>query len=293
MMKMALWLTAGLLLANVSLAGQVIDETHEVNADALVTISNIKGKVSIMAGASNQVQITGTLGNGVRELSINGGGDRLDIEVMHPRNSRDVQSTVLRLLVPEGVSVEVETVSADVEVTGVQGEDIEVETVSGDVEVEAEPGRIEVTTVSGDIGIKSESTRTELGSVSGDIDVVGLNGELGVTTVSGELLISTGNLSRAHFESVSGDMEIDASLESQANLSISSLNGDIELFLPEKLSARCEVETFSGNIRSDRGQVNKAEYGQQKSLSFRAGDGSGRIEIESFSGDVRIQSGVK
>ena len=88
-------------------------------------------------------------------------------------------------------------------------------------------------------------------------------------------------------------MEIDVNLELQANLSISSLNGDIELFLPEKLSARCEVETFSGDIRSDRGQVNKAEYGQQKSLSFRAGDGSGRIEIETFSGDVRIQTGVK
>ena len=82
-------------------------------------------------------------------------------------------------------------------------------------------------------------------------------------------------------------------MDQRANLSISSLNGDIDLFLPVKLSARCEVETFSGDIRSDRGEVRKADFGQSKRLSFQAGDGAGRIQIESFSGDVRIQSGVQ
>jgi DUF4097 and DUF4098 domain-containing protein YvlB len=152
---------------------------------------------------------------------------------------------------------------------------------------------VELTSVSGDLDLKSRSGRTEMTSVSGDIDAVGVTGEVTMNTVSGEMLVSTGALSRAHFESVSGDMEIDANLEQRANLAISSLNGDVELFLPEKLSARCEVETFSGSIRSDRGEVRKAEYGQQKSLSFRAGDGTGRIQIESFSGDVRIRSGVQ
>ena len=208
-MKMAKWFGLGLLLANVALAGQPIDERREVNANALIRISNTKGKVSIGAGASAEVQITGTLGDGARELSLSGGGDRLEIEVKHPRNSRNVQATVLKILVPEGSSVEVETVSADVDVNGLQGEAIEIETVSGDVEIKAEPKRVEVTTVSGDIGLKTQAGRTELGTVSGDVDAVGLTGELNVTTVSGELLISAGALSRAHFESVSGDMEID------------------------------------------------------------------------------------
>ena len=240
-MKMAIWLTVGLLLANAALAGQPIDETYDVNADALITISNVKGKVSIAAGSSKEVQISGTLGDGVQELSVSGGGDRLEIEVRHPRNSRHVQATVLKLLVPVGSSVEVETISADVDVSGLQGDAIQIETISGDVGVEAEPNRLELTTVSGDIELKTQAGRTELATVSGDVDAVGLTGELNVNTVSGDLLISTGALSRAHFESVSGDMEIDTNLEPQAALSISSLNGDVELFLPEKLSARCEV----------------------------------------------------
>ena len=291
--KKAIGLSVGLLLTSAALAGQSIDETHSVNANALITISNIKGKVSIVAGSTNEVRITGTLGNGVGELLVSGGGDRLEIEVRHPRNSRQIQATVLKLQVPKGSSVEVETVSADVVINNLQGDAIEVETISGDVEIEAESDRVQVTTVSGDIELKTRAGRTELATVSGDIDAIGMTGELNATTVSGDFSISTGALSRAHFESVSGDMEIDASLELQANLSISTLNGDIELFLPQNLSARCRVETFSGMIRSDRGKVREAEYGPHKSLSFRAGDGAGRIEIESFSGDVRIRSGVR
>jgi len=293
MMRSSTLLILVLLASAAVHAGQPIDQTHGVDADTLIRVSNIKGEVEIEVGDANEVRITGTLGDGVEELWVNGGGERLDIEVRQPRNSRRVEATRLKLQIPRGASVEVDTVSADVRVEGLGGARAQVETVSGDVDIAADPERVGVKTVSGDIELKSTSQRTELETVSGDIDVVEVGEELSVTTVSGELLISSKPLSVAHFESISGDMEINTSLKPRARLSISSLSGDVELFLPESLSAKVSVETFSGNIRSDRGQVRRAQFGQQSSLEFKAGDGSGRIEIESFSGNIRIRTGVR
>jgi len=279
-----------LLWTGVGFAGQSIDERRTVADDALVVVKNVQGEVEVRVGEPGEVRLTGTLGSGTRGLEVSDGGNRLVIEVKYPRNSRDVEDTDLYLRVPEGVSREIETVSADVTVDGPRGERIEVQTVSGEVEVTADPGHLDLKSVSGDIGIRTQTRRIDLETVSGDLEGEDLQGEINLNTVSGEALISTRDADRAHFETVSGDLELRIGLAADGDVSISSLSGDVDLDVTPELSADVEVTSFSGSIRSDRGEVRTARHGPQKSLEFRAGDGTGRIRIESFSGDVRIRS---
>ena len=76
-MKRTLLSSAILMLAlpGIAAAGSPISENRNVNADARIDVSNIKGQVTVSGWDKPQVSITGTLGDGARSLSIEGGAD--------------------------------------------------------------------------------------------------------------------------------------------------------------------------------------------------------------------------
>ncbi len=283
-------LVAGLLLAGAALARESINELRPLARDGIVVVKNVKGEVIARGWDRAEVQITGELGDGARGLEIQGGDRQVRIEIRNPRSHREVAGSLLEIRLPAGASLVVETTSADVEVRDLTGEFIEITTVSGDVDIGGGGARVFAHTVSGDIELDTLAARVEVNSVSGDVDVRSGGEAVDMTTVSGELMLTAKSILRGHFESVSGDMELDLGLKENASITVASLSGDIDLILPESMSATCEVESFSGSIKSTRGQVVSAKYGPNKSLRFVSGDGSGRIRVESFSGDVRVRS---
>lgn len=283
-------LVASLMLAGTARAGESIDELRPLARDGIVVVRNVKGEVIARGWDRAEVRVSGELGDGARGLEIQGGERQVQIEVRNPRNRREVEGSTLEIRLPAGASLVVETTSADVEVHELTGEFIEITTVSGDVEIGGGGARVFAHTVSGDIELDTLAQRVEVNSVSGDVDVRSGGEAVDMTTVSGELMLSANSLARGHFESVSGDMELDLGLKENASITVASLSGDIDLIVPESMSATCEVESFSGSIKSTRGQVVSAKYGPNKSLRFVSGDGSGRIRVESFSGDVRVRS---
>ena len=68
-------------------------------------------------------------------------------------------------------------------------------------------------------------------------------------------------------------------------------SGNITLNLSRGVSARFEIETFSGDIENDFGQEPErtSEYGPGMELSFETGGGKARVEASSFSGAVEIR----
>ena len=87
---------------------------------------------------------------------------------------------------------------------------------------------------------------------------------------------------RLKLETVSGDMVVDAGQvqdlkagsgigrrssltltpAAHANIKLESMSGDLRVHLPSKLSAHIEATTFSGNIKSDFGNVWKRKSGR-------------------------------
>ncbi len=283
--SMALWLFACLP----ALAGQAVDESWDINADAIISIENVAGKIEVEGWDQNAARLTGRLGDSVDELEIEATGSRLKINVSN-RRSRNVDSTELRLMVPRGASVSASGISANINVSGLVNEKLTASSVSGDVTVDIQSGRVSIESVSGDVEFRGRTERISAESVSGDIELSGISGEISATTVSGDMDLQAGLIDNGKLETVSGDLSFSGELKGNARLTAESMSGDVEIYLPGDQSGQFRAESFSGRIHSDFGSVDKARHGPGSHLKYTAGDGGAEIRVESFSGNITLKS---
>ena len=279
------------------LAATPIDQARPLDARGRVEVDNLKGRIQVRAWDRNEVRITGSLGEGVEKLEIVGGGSNLAVRVRYPRQvgawrGDRSEPTELLLQVPLQASLDLESVSADIDVEGVAPQKLSVDTVSGDVVIAAAPRSAEIDSVSGDQRLTLNSRDVRVESVSGDIVLRGrLDGEVHGETVSGHLTIDSRGaaLRSVSTTTVSGDTRLDIALAGGAELSSETVSGDIVVTLPKTLSARVSAETFSGTLSAPGAKVRKEEFGPGASLEHRYGNGEGEIRLETFSGDATIE----
>jgi len=255
-------LLGGLFLAP-ALADRPIDETVAADPDGEVSVELIAGSIHVIGWDRAEVRVTGTIGDDVEEVDISSSGGDVSIEVElreHDDDSEDRSfndaAADLEIRVPAGCLVEVESISADIEVEDVRGA-VDLESISGEVSVEGAPREAELATVSGRIVLSSDEPLNE-----GD------------------------------FESVSGNIKVRTALAPGGDFSFETVSGNIELRLPGNTSADFDIETFSGGIENEFGPEAKrdSEYAPGKSLQFTAGGGDADVEIESFSGKIELPS---
>ena len=290
MKRIALFLAAA-VLPLAALAATPIDETRELAPDGTVSVENVAGEITVEGWDRNEVHLTGSLGDNAERLEIDGSTSALRIAVKYPNNTRRIDETTLNLRVPAGASLEIQAVSADVEIAGMDGGRIDASSVSGDVEVDARAERVELQSVSGDIGFSGETRRLSAEAVSGDIVLRGVSGEVELSSVSGNLDLEGGEVTRGRFETVSGSLEASLAVTPGGKVTVESMSGDVTLRVPPGQAGTFEAQTFSGDIRSDFGSVDRSSRGPGSRLNHTAGDGDASIRVESFSGDVRIDSG--
>lgn len=274
------------------MAATPINETRPLDARGSIEIENVKGRIEVRTWDKAEVRIGGSLGQGVERFSIDGSGDRLEIEVKYPNNSRDSEPTTLLLQVPTLASLSIEGVAVEIDVAGTAGRELEIDSVSGDVVVVGAPGTAEIQSVSGQLRLNLNSADVDIESVSGDIALRGrLSGEVDVETVSGNIDIDSRDerARRVQTSSVSGDAEINADLADGGKVSAESVSGDIRVTLPKSLSARVSGESFSGSLRAPQAQIDKPKYGPGSSFEHTYGQGRGEVRVETFSGDAELR----
>ncbi len=290
-------LIAGIALSSVALAGTPINESSKVKADVIVTIENLIGPVTVTGWNKNEVRVTGTLGEGPERLDFDVDRDEVSIEVIWPDrdedggwNIRHPEETVLKVSVPAGASVTVEGVNTVIKVSGVKG-DLELASVNGNIHVTGDPAEVEAGTVNGDIEIDSESEDIDVETVNGEIRIFGAQGECSGATVNGDIIVEGDLEGGCEFGSVSGDIHFTGNLMGRGPFEFETHSGNIILNLPRGVSARFEIETFSGDIENDFGQEPKrtSKYGPGMELSFETGSGKARVEASTFSGAVEIR----
>jgi DUF4097 and DUF4098 domain-containing protein YvlB len=282
------------LAATMAWGGEKVDLTKATSAAPSVEIDNLAGSVKITGWDRQEIRVTGVLGDDTEGLDFSGGGDSVSIEVEIPdsygRRQRDLDSD-LEIWVPVGSSLDVETVSAEIRVSGVNGS-LELESVSGEVTVDGAPSSADVETVSGNIEVSGSQTRVMAESVSGKIELTGVAERVDAATVSGSIEVRAGDIGRGSFEAVSGSVRFSGALSPGARLSADSHSGNVVLDLPAGTSARFQVETFSGNINNDFGggeAERTSRYAPGKRLDFTLGSGDAQVRIETFSGSVTLR----
>lgn len=279
------------------LAGTPINETRSVSPQATIDIANVRGSVNVSVWDRSEVAVTGTLGNGSQGLSVEGGGERLQIRVKPPEKQgwfswgagNSMQDSTLDIRVPKGSSLSIDVVSATVDVAGIEGRELSVDAVSGKVRLDSRSRAVSVDSVSGSIEMTGSADEGTFESVSGNIRLRASGNEFSFDTVSGDVDAEVQQYREIKAGTVSGSVSVRGKADSKARVEIETMSGDVRLELPTDLSGRLQAETFSGRLRSDFGTVNEPSRGPGRSLDTVIGTGDARITLETFSGDIEVR----
>ncbi|MDA0681349.1 MAG: DUF4097 family beta strand repeat-containing protein [Proteobacteria bacterium] len=277
--------------ATATFAAERVDRTLDAAANGDVRIENVSGSVEVRGWSKNQVEVTGELGSGVEELIFERDGDDVIIKVRLPRRSSRSGDADLEISVPVGSSLQVNTVSADIDIEDVRGEQ-RLESVSGDIATTVFGSEVEAESVSGDIEVKGDNqvANASFHSVSGDIVVENLSGDLRAETVNGEINVINGSFKRISGDTVNGEILFRVGLQNEGRMDIETINGAVDVEFDGEVSARFDIETFNGAIRNCFGpeSVRTSKYSPGRELSFAEGGGSGRVTISTLNGSVTI-----
>lgn len=289
------------LAAAPAAASTPIDESRPLAADGRVAIENLKGRILVRTWDRNEVRVSGSLGEGVERLAIDGGAGSLSIRVIYPPSRSGLFNwwgggdrggpSNIEVRVPARAEVVAQGVSADIDIEGVRGRRLEAKTVSGKIRAEGAPEEAEFNAVSGSLDLRLEGSSVSAETVSGTVTLEGSpGGRITVETVSGSIVVSAGEVRRFNASTVSGSLRLKVDrLARDARIGAETLSGGIDLILPRDSSANLSISTFSGDIRSEVGEVKRPRHGPGSSLEARLGDGDGDVRLESFSGTVRVR----
>jgi DUF4097 and DUF4098 domain-containing protein YvlB len=256
-MKRAALVLATILAAPAWLAAQTaVDQKRPAAPDGVVHIENMSGSVKVTGWERAEVQVKGTLGHGA-ELAFDGTEKRTRVEVEAEYGNPMGIKSDLDVFVPAGSSVSIEGFQATITVAGVTGS------------VKAE-------TVNGSITHSGAAKDVELQSVNGTIDSTKAGGRVQAEAVNG---------------TVTGGVRFESALSARASLSVESVSGTVDLFLPASFGAEFSVSTFSGEITNELGPAAEkaSKWTPQKELSFTVGSGGAHIKVETLSGAVNIR----
>ena len=294
----ARWLPTAALVAGLALAASSAsadDETSinkRVPADPAgqVEVSNTSGSVVVTGWDSNEVEVTGELGEGSERLEFETSGKRTRIKVVLPKRGSSDDSE-LNIRVPAGSSLFVNTVSADIVVQGVRGAQ-RLQAVSADIRTEAAAEDVECKSVSGDVSVTGHGKpgMITITTVSGDARLQNVAGEVNGNTVSGNFDFDLGATTRSRLRSTSGDLGVRAKATPDARLDFESISGDVRLNLVGKPQAEFDISSFNGEIRNCFGPKSQrtSEYSPGRELRFTEGQGTARIRVKTMNGDIGL-----
>jgi lia operon protein LiaG len=296
---------------------QVIDESSAYQAEQVhgIAINTTQTNVDIIRGESDEIQVelfgNGT-GKGNATLKSEQTGDQLTVTVQHhakgifSRNNARLQvvlparqfdrlqvkttSGEMRVEGASAASLDLTSISGNIEAKGLEGEDLTVKTTSGEIRVDTWAGNATVTSVSGDqelIGFKEGHLTSS--TTSGEVDVMDLvdGQDVRITTVSGDVEVN-GELVSGQINTTSGEVTVDAS-QLGKELTLQSISGDLKVGLSGEAPYTLESRTVSGDV-----EINSANFTytlkSKNQITGSSGDGGPSLHIKTTSGDQTISN---
>jgi DUF4097 and DUF4098 domain-containing protein YvlB len=283
------WMAMALLMAPLTGAGgERVDARRQAAPDGVVEIDGAGGRLRIVGWDKPEVWVTGTLGEGAEGLELGGTSRRIRVDVETSGNPHSVVSD-LEIHVPAGSRVEVDAMSADIDVLDVTGT-VTADTVAGSISVTGSAREVNLESVNGSVDVACACARAHVESVNGSVTVKGARDEVEASTVNGTLSVLGGAFERAKLETVNGRITFEGELKAHATLDVESVGGSVELRLPAATDADFTINTFSGSIRNAWGVSGRSSsrYTKEQELTFTAGSGGTTVTIQTLSGDVII-----
>jgi Toastrack DUF4097 len=239
-----------------------------------------RGRFSLQQ-ASGDILIRGVEGDTVRVRSLDDKSlsDVFDVEVGDDRvvlRQRDGIDSLLRKMsrgsgidlkveVPHGASLSIETASADIGATDLSGSK-RFRTASGEVSLARLAGGVEVETVSGEVEIEGAAP----------LDVA-------LRTVSGDMDVRVPSVRRLDMGTTSGDIRLDAEMRGDGPFAMRSISGDATIV--GRAGFRVEAESITGDLSSDLPSKRESMPGRKVLVVGRPGP---TLSFRSVSGDLHV-----
>jgi DUF4097 and DUF4098 domain-containing protein YvlB len=239
-----------------------------------------RGRFSLRQ-ASGDILIRGVEGDTVRVKSLDDkplsetfdielGDDRVEV---HHHGGFDIGMRLfsrgsgadLRVEVPHGATVSVETGSADIDASDLSGSK-SFRSASGEVTLNRLAGAVEVETVSGEIEVDGSAPL-----------------DMALKSVSGDVSVRVPSARRLDLGTTSGDIRLDAELAGNGPFAIRSISGDATIVA--RMGFRVEAESITGDLSSDLPSKRESLPGRKVLVVGRPGP---TLSFRSVSGDLHI-----
>jgi Putative adhesin len=177
--------------------------------------------------------------------------------------------------------------SADVTVIAPSGCPVQVSVINASTIVSGISANISAKSVSGDITLDGVTGSVDAKTASGDVEARDLDGDLAFNSVSGDLTLVGGTVRRLTARTVSGQVTADVEVPDGGGLKVSTVSGQMAVRVPASASARVDLKSTSGRLRSGFDGLSSPGPGPAV-MSGTLGSGSASISLTSMTGDVSL-----
>jgi hypothetical protein len=262
MEKQLLMIVTIIVLVVVGLSGcfgvatKDFNNEYETNENTVLKISNINGQIDINKWDGDKVTVDATSRSYIGENELN----NIEIEVDEDNNLIDIETKYLG--------------TGSVEVTT-------------DMIIKV-PNYVTVDTVStsnGEVHISGTKGNTSAHSSNGAVIIQNVNGYVNASTSNGKIEIKdTTGIKNAY--SSNGDIYVEV-FDFQENITISTSNGGISVYISPVLNADIEMTTSNGQV-SISGLSLDLTTNEDKHKEGKLGNGGNSISITTSNGDIDL-----
>lgn len=292
-MKTKVLILAGIfLIGNLSIASAdtKIEATRSVSGQGEVEIVENLGTITVRGWERNSIHVSGNLIEGIDELLITQEGNRTVIRVNHTQK-RDLRDITLNIEIPSANDLTVNGGIANISVNGIKGTQT-LRSISGWITTEIAGENIFIKGGTGKIKVTGtgHAAPLSLSTISGNIVVNNITGKLMVTSITGDVDINKAVISQAEMTTTNGHISLDGRLTEDGNITVKTINGDIEIKLDKPDNLAIEIDNLNGNSNNCLDtRIRPADAPpESRHHSYLNGDGSRKVLINTINGDVDI-----
>lgn len=176
---------------------------------------------------------------------------------------------------------------ADLRIEVPVGSAVTVNTIDGDIGMHGTRGPVELSTIGGDIHLHHTQGATKITTVGGDVHGEHLDGTLTLQTTNGDVTIRHSTLRRFNVHSLNGDFMIETPLARGEHYFAKTTNGDIQLWVPFDTGATVQMRSTNGEFHSEL--PTEVINPSRRHWQGRINGGGANVELETLNGDVRLE----
>jgi len=261
---------------------KVVEESFLLETNGSFSLANIVGNIEVNSWNKEEVKMIVT-----KSISSWGTDDpeellnKIEIEITsHQKN--------LKIHTRYPVLSWVKNARVDYQLWIPEAASVQLESVSGTIQMGNHLNRVYAKTVSGNIKLNNIKGNTEVKTVSGKVNARQIKGDIKASSVSGNLIFRDCEGMFSDLHSTSGDIEAElVTLDKNASgMSLTTVSGDINLYLPDDASFDLNIKTVSGEIDTKFKVL--VESVKKNQLVGEVGAGGFDIELRTVSGDISL-----